>query len=122
VLTGYYVKKDSPEKLRRVKFFDAETGKRLSFLTNQFSLPALTIAQLYRSCWQVDVCLKKCKQLFGLGKDQSNDFNPQVFATTASFPRYNLLNNLNSDELEKEVKKGKTFSDFNKPVLECGLH
>jgi hypothetical protein len=47
--TGFYTKKAYPEKLRRVKFFDAESGKRLTFLTNQFALPALTIADLYRS-------------------------------------------------------------------------
>ena len=48
VVTGYYSKKDYPEKLRRVKYFDAEKGRSFVFLTNQFMLPALTIAELYR--------------------------------------------------------------------------
>ncbi|MGB2927311.1 MAG: IS4 family transposase [Desulfobacterales bacterium] len=61
-LTGFYSKKAYPEKLRLVKFFDAETGKRLSFLTNHFSLPALTIAELYRYRWQVELFFKWIKQ------------------------------------------------------------
>jgi hypothetical protein len=62
MLTGFYTKKAYPEKLRRVKFFDAESGKRLSFLTNQFTLPALTIANLYRCRWQVELFFKWIKQ------------------------------------------------------------
>jgi IS4 transposase len=42
-----------PDALRRVNYFDAETNKRLGFLTNNFALPALTIAQIYKSRWQV---------------------------------------------------------------------
>jgi hypothetical protein len=61
-LTGFYSKKDYPEKLRRVKFFDAETGKRLTFLTNQFSFSALIIAQLYKCRWQVELFFKWIKQ------------------------------------------------------------
>lgn len=62
VLTTFYSKKDYPEALRRVKFFDVETGKKLNFLTNQLSLPALTIAQLYRRRWQVELFFKWIKQ------------------------------------------------------------
>jgi len=61
-LTGYYAKKDYPEKLRRVKFFDSKTEKRLNFLTNHFSLPALKIAELYRCRWQVELFFKWIKQ------------------------------------------------------------
>ena len=62
MLTGIATKKDYPEKLRRVKFRDAETGKTLVFLSNNFTLPALTIAQLYRSRWQVELFFKWIKQ------------------------------------------------------------
>jgi len=62
LLTGFYSKKDYPEKLRRVKFFDAEHSRTLNFLTNQFSLPALTIADLYRKRWQVELFFKWIKQ------------------------------------------------------------
>ena len=62
VLTGFYTKKAYPEKLRRVKFFDAENNRRFVFLTNQFGLPPETIASLYRSRWQVELFFKWIKQ------------------------------------------------------------
>jgi hypothetical protein len=62
LLTGYYTSRDYLEKLRRVRYYDAETEKRLVFLTNNFSLPALTIAQLYKSRWQVELFFKWIKQ------------------------------------------------------------
>ncbi len=51
-----------PDALRRVSYFDAETNKRLKFLTNNFVLPALTIAQIYKSRWQVELFFKWIKQ------------------------------------------------------------
>jgi len=62
VLHGHYAKKDCPGKLRRIGFFDAERNKRLIFLTNNFVLPALTIAQLYRCRWRVELFFKWIKQ------------------------------------------------------------
>jgi len=62
MLTGYSTKKAYPEKLRRVKFYDAETDKTLVFLSNNFALPALTIANLYRCRWQVELFFKWIKQ------------------------------------------------------------
>jgi len=58
----FYSKKAYPEKLRRVKFFDVDKEKRLTFITNQFALPALTIAELYRCRWQVELFFKWIKQ------------------------------------------------------------
>jgi len=58
----FYSKKAYPEKLRRVKFYDVEKEKRLTFITNQFTLSALTIAQLYRCRWQVELFFKWIKQ------------------------------------------------------------
>ena len=62
VLTGFYQCKNYPDKLRRVKYHDAATDKTLVFLTNNFSLPAMTIAYLYRSRWQVELFFKWIKQ------------------------------------------------------------
>ena len=62
VPTGINSKKDYPDKLRRIKFFDAEQGRTFTFLTNQFSLPAITIADLYRCRWQVEIFFKWIKQ------------------------------------------------------------
>ena len=60
--TGFYSKKDYPEKLRRIKYFDAEKSRSFVFLTNQFMLPALTIAELYRYRWRVEIFFKWIKQ------------------------------------------------------------
>lgn len=62
VLTGFYTRKDYPGILRRVKFRDEKANRTLVFLTNNFKLPALTIAQLYRSRWQVELFFKWIKQ------------------------------------------------------------
>jgi len=58
----FYAARDYPDHLRRIKYYDAETQKTLWFLTNQFSLPALTIARLYKSRWQVELFFKWIKQ------------------------------------------------------------
>ena len=60
--TGVNSSKDYQDKLRRIKFFDAEKGRTFTFLTNQFSLPAITIADLYRCRWQVEIFFKWIKQ------------------------------------------------------------
>ena len=62
LLTGTATRNGYPDKLRRVKFHDQATGKNLVFLSNNFKLPALTIAQLYRSRWQVELFFKWIKQ------------------------------------------------------------
>jgi transposase len=62
LLTGFYPSKGYPEKIRRIKYHDAETNKTLVFLTNNFSLPALTITQLYKSRWKVELFFKWIKQ------------------------------------------------------------
>lgn len=61
-LANYYASKDYPEKLRRIKYHDAITEKTLTFLTNNFKLPALTIAKLYKCRWQVELFFKWIKQ------------------------------------------------------------
>jgi len=62
VLTGFYSKQDFDTPLRRVRFKDPTTAKNLVFLTNNFALPALTIADLYRCRWQVELFFKWIKQ------------------------------------------------------------
>src|SRR5580658_7414290 len=62
VLTGFYTRQGFDRPLRRVKFNDPETGKTLVFLTNNFALPAMTIAKLYKYRWQVELFFKWIKQ------------------------------------------------------------
>jgi len=61
-LRGFYAKKSYPDKLRRIKYYDADKRKRLVFLTNNFLLPAVTIADIYRCRWQVELFFKWIKQ------------------------------------------------------------
>ena len=62
LLNGFYISQDYPEQLRRIRFKDPESGKTLVFLTNNTVLPALTIAALYKSRWQVELFFKWIKQ------------------------------------------------------------
>ncbi len=61
-LTGYYQKKDYPENMRLIKYKDKETKKILIFLTNNFHLSAYTIAQIYKSRWDIELFFKWIKQ------------------------------------------------------------
>ena len=62
ILSSYQSASVYPDPLRKVSYVDAETGKRLTFLTNNFALPALTIAQIYKCRWQVELFFKWIKQ------------------------------------------------------------
>jgi len=61
-LNGHYSHHRYPDHLRRIRFKDAESGKTLIFLTNQFALPAPTICALYKARWQVELFFKWIKQ------------------------------------------------------------
>ncbi len=61
-LAGYYTSQDYPAVLRRIGYFDSETKTKLVFLTNNFTLPALTIAKLYKCRWQIELFFKWIKQ------------------------------------------------------------
>jgi hypothetical protein len=61
-IDGFYTSKDYPEKIRKVKFFDAENKKMLIFLTNNFDLSAQQIALLYKQRWQIELFFKWIKQ------------------------------------------------------------
>ena len=59
---SFYTQQDYPAQMRRVRFNDPETGKTLIFITNQMTLPAMTICALYKSRWQVELFFKWIKQ------------------------------------------------------------
>ena len=75
ILTAFDSAKVYPDSLRRVSYLDIETKKRLKFLTNNFVLPAFTIAQIYKCRWQVELFFKWIKQnlriktFFGLSEN-----------------------------------------------------
>ena len=62
VLTGQHSKKDYPQHLRRIRYYDAINGKYMTFLTNNFNVDAFTVAELYRSRWQIELFFKWIKQ------------------------------------------------------------
>ncbi len=61
-LRGFYARKDYPERLRRIRYFDPEKKKRLIFLTNNFTLPAFVVAELFRCRWKIELFFKWIKQ------------------------------------------------------------
>ncbi len=61
-LTGFYQSKDYPDKLRRIKYYDTQTGKHLVFLTNNFQLKTLLIAKIFKERWQIELFFKWIKQ------------------------------------------------------------
>lgn len=61
-LKNFYASKDYPDKLRRIKFYDQQSDKQLIFLTNNFELQAIDIAQLYKHRWEIELFFKWIKQ------------------------------------------------------------
>lgn len=75
VLTGFTSHKDYPEHLRRIRFKDPQTGKRLVFLTNNFTFSAAIICALYKQRWQVELFFKWIKQHLRIKKFYGNSEN-----------------------------------------------
>ncbi len=61
-VTGYYAKKHYPELIRRIKYYDEETERTYVFLTNNFKYEALTVTQLYKERWKIELFFKWIKQ------------------------------------------------------------
>jgi Domain of unknown function (DUF4372)/Transposase DDE domain len=88
MLNGYYSARKYPEHLRRIRFKDPESGKTLIFLTNNTALPALTIAALYKSRWQVELFFKWIKQHLRIKKffgNSENAVKTQVWCAVATY-------------------------------------
>jgi len=82
VLDNYYSSLGYPDKLRRVKYYDRENGQRLTFLTNNFEIPALTIAAIYKCRWQIELFFKWIKQHLRIKAfygTSSNAINTQIW-------------------------------------------
>jgi transposase len=87
-LTGFYAKKDYPEKLRRVKYYDENKGRSFVFLTNQFTLPAITIVELYRYRWRVEIFFKWIKQHLRIKKfygTSENAVKTQIWIAVSTY-------------------------------------
>jgi transposase len=88
MLNGFYIAQDYPEQLRRIRFKDPETGKTLVFLTNNTTLPALTIAALYKSRWQVELFFKWIKQHLRIKRfigNSENAVKTQIWCAVSTY-------------------------------------
>ena len=73
--TGFYPKKDYPETIRRVKYYDCEHKKMYVYLTNNFEVSAITIALLYKNRWKVELFFKWIKQHLKIKSFYGTSFN-----------------------------------------------
>lgn len=91
LLTGVKSSKEYPEKLRCIKYYDAETQKRFLFLTNNFILPAITITQLYKCRWQIELFFKWIKQHLRIKKfygTSENAVKTQIWIAVSVYPGF----------------------------------
>ncbi len=87
-MNGFYISKDYPEHLRRIRFKDPTSGKSLVFLTNNTTLPALTIAALYKNRWQVELFFKWIKQHLRIKKflgTSENAVKTQIWCAVSTY-------------------------------------
>ena len=87
-MNGFYIAKDYPEHLRRIRFKAPDSGKTLVFLTNNTTLPALTIAALYKSRWQVELFFKWIKQHLRIKKflgTSENAVKTQIWCAVSTY-------------------------------------
>ncbi len=88
MLNGFYSAKAYPEHLRRIRFKDPSSGKTLVFLTNNTTLPALVIAALYKSRWQVELFFKWVKQHLRIKRflgTSENAVKTQIWCAVATY-------------------------------------
>ena len=90
-LNGFYIAHDYPEQLRRIRFKDPESSKTLVFLTNNTALPALTIAALYKSRWQVELFFKWIKQHLRIKRFIGNSENAVKTQVWCAITTYVLI-------------------------------
>jgi len=124
-LTGVNTSKDYPEPLRRISYYDANTKKHLVFLTNNFILPALTIAALFKARWRVEIFFKWIKQhlrikaFFGTSE---NAVKTQVWIAVSVYVLIAILKKrLNTTKSLYTILQVLSLSQFEKEPLQSLL-
>ncbi|KKP39017.1 MAG: transposase IS4 family protein [Candidatus Peregrinibacteria bacterium GW2011_GWC2_33_13] len=125
-LKHFYAHKKYPQKLRRVKYYDEQTDKKYVYLTNNFELPAQTIADLYKQRWQIELFFKWMKQHLKIQVFWGYSFNAvktQICIAIATF----LLVAIMKKELKikrdlYEILQILSVSQFEKTALESLLN
>ena len=124
-LLGHYAAKDYPEHLRRVRYLDPITGKELIFLTNNMTLPALTIAALYKSRWKVELFFKWIKQHLRIKKflgTSENAVKTQIWCAVATYVLIAIVKSkLQLDASLYTLLQIISVSVFEKTELTCAL-
>jgi len=124
-LNGYYVAQDYPEHLRRIKFKDPESGKNLIFLTNNTTLPPLTIAALYKNRWQVELFFKWIKQHLRIKKflgTSENAVKTQIWCAVSTYVLIAIVKKeLQLDASLYTLLQILSVSVFEKTQLSCAL-
>lgn len=123
-LTGFYPKKYYPDAMRRIRYRDPETDRGLVFLTNNFTLPALTITELYRQRWQVELFFKWIKQHLHIKKFYGNSENAvktQLWIAVATYCLLAIIRKeLGADRELHEIQEILSASIFQKmPILQA---
>jgi Domain of unknown function (DUF4372)/Transposase DDE domain len=125
MLNGFYSAKNYPEHLRRIRFKDPKSGKTLVFLTNNTSLPALTIAALYKSRWQVELFFKWIKQHLRIKRflgTSENAVKTQIWCAVATYVLIAIVKKeLQLDASLYTCLQILSVSVFEKTELSCAL-
>ena len=121
VLVGPKSSRLYPDPLRRIAFYDIEHRRRLVFLTNNFALPALTIAKLYKSRWQVELFFKWIKQHLRLKAfygTSDNAVKTQVWIAISVYVLVAILKKeLGLERSLYEILQIRSLTLFEKPPL-----
>jgi transposase len=124
-MNGFYVAKDYPEYLRRIRFKDPESGKALVFLTNNTALPPLTIAALYKNRWQVELFFKWIKQHLRIKKflgTSENAVKTQIWCAVSTYVLIAIVKKeLQLDAPLYTLLQILSVSVFEKNQLSCAL-
>jgi hypothetical protein len=124
-LNGFYISKDYPEHLRRIRFKDPETGKTLVFLTNNTTLPPLTIAALYKNRWQVELFFKWIKQHLRIKRflgTSENAVKTQIWCAVSTYVLIAIVKKeLHLDASLYTLLQILSVSVFEKTHISCAL-
>lgn len=133
LLKSFYSSRDYPEPLRRIRLYDSETAKTLVFLTNHTALPALTITQLFRQRWRIELFFKwikghlRIKKFYGTSE---NAVQTQIWIALCVYLLVAIMKKRLSLELKpytilqilsltlfKKVPVYQLFSDYNSQII-----
>jgi IS4 transposase len=125
LMNGVRIRDDYPELMRRIRFKDPETGKTLIFLSNNMSLPATTIAALYKARWQVELFFKWIKQHLRIKRfmgETENAVKTQIWCAVASYVLIAIIKKeLRLDASLFNCLQILSVSIFEKSTLRCAL-